>query len=176
MKRAALLVGTAALAVSAAVLVPRADGGRTAQGARLGTLSIPRIGLVTPWYEGTKTRTLAKGPGHYEETRMPGELGTVAIAGHRVTYRRPFFRLNEVRKGDRITIATRRGRFRYRVFAMKIVRPEDVWVLMQVRRSERLVLTACHPPRSAAKRLVVFARRVDRAKPTGSSTGRRSRR
>ena len=136
-----------------------ASSSRAAQGARLGTLSIPKIGLRTSWYEGTRSRTLAKGPGHYEETKMPGQGGTVAIAGHRVSHTRPFFRLNRIRKGDVITIRTRRGRFSYRVFAMKIVSPEALWVLMKVRGHERLMLTACHPPRSAAKRLVVFARR-----------------
>ena len=43
---------------------------------------------------------------------------------------------------------------------MKIVRPTAVWVLMLRSRVPRLVLTACHPPHSAAFRLVVFARQL----------------
>ena len=39
---------------------------------------------------------------------------------------------------------------------MRIVRPTEVWTL-RPRRVETLVLTACHPPRSDALRLVVFA-------------------
>ena len=39
--------------------------------------------------EGTDP-DLRKGPGHYPYTPLPGERGTVAIAGHRTTYGAPF--------------------------------------------------------------------------------------
>jgi sortase A len=49
------------------------------------------------------------------------------------------------------------GRFRYRVERTRIVAPTALWVTRSV-AYDRLVLTACHPLYSAARRIVVFAR------------------
>ena len=64
---------------------------------------------------------------------------------------------NQLRKGDVIKVTTARGTFRYRVWALRIVEPRHVWVLRD-RPFEQVVLTACHPPRSYAKRLIAMAR------------------
>ena len=37
---------------------------------------------------------------------MPGERGTFAVSGHRTTYGAPLYRLDELRKGDRILVTT----------------------------------------------------------------------
>jgi LPXTG-site transpeptidase (sortase) family protein len=76
-----------------------------------------------------------------------------------VTHRRTFLQINELRKGDRIYFTTRRGRFTYRVVKERVVRPQAIWVLRRTGR-EQLVLTACHPPRTARFRYVVFAVRI----------------
>jgi sortase A len=134
-------------------------------GARLGEIRISRIGLVAEVDQGADTlytaawpAELDHGAAHYPDTALPWHQGTVGIAGHRVTHTKPFLRLNRVRKNDLIVLATRWGVFRYRVFAMKIVKPTALWVL-RGRLGHRLVLTACHPPHSDSERLVVFARR-----------------
>ena len=151
-------------AVAALALVPH-RAPTPPVGARLGTLAIPRIGVRTPIYEGTSGRVLARGAGHYEGTGLPGSRRTVAIAGHRVSHTRPFFRLHRVRRNDWIIARTRSGTYRYRVYAMRVVRPKrGLWVL-NGRRARRLVLTTCHPPGTARFRLVVFARQVDRPSP-----------
>ena len=41
-------------------------------------------------------------PGHYLKTSLPGQPGTVAIAGHRTTYLAPFRHINEIEDGDEI--------------------------------------------------------------------------
>jgi sortase A len=128
-------------------------------GARLGVLLIPRLGIQVVIRQGTTSRWLALGPGHYPATSLPGQPGTVAIAGHRVTHTHPFLQINRIRIGDRIRVITRSGRFIYRVTQERIVLPSAVWVL-QPRSFQQLVLTACHPPGSARFRFVVFARRV----------------
>jgi len=133
---------------------------RIATGRPIATLILPRLGEKLVVRQGISASVLQYGPGHYPGTSFPGEPGTVAIAGHRVTHTRPFLRLNLLRKGDPITLVTRRRRFRYRVYAMKIVSPASVWVLMRHSHVRRLVLTTCHPPRYATHRLVVFAREV----------------
>jgi sortase A len=58
-----------------------------------------------------------------------------------------------------IVVATRWRSFLYRVYREQIVPATDVSVLRDL-GFEQLVLTACHPPHSALKRYVVFARRV----------------
>jgi sortase A len=105
---------------------------------------------------GTDTATLRKGPAHFPKTPLPGEGGTVAIAGHRTTYGAPFRPLDRLARGDRLVITMPYGRFTYRVERTRIVPPDAVWVTRPV-GYERVVLTACHPLYSAAKRIVVCA-------------------
>ena len=148
----------AAAVTGLALLVNNAPAAPAA-GAPVAQLVIPRIQKRVPVYESISSRVLARGVGIYPGTSLPGKPGTVAIAGHRVTYARPFRHLNRVRKGDAIVLRTRWGTFWYRVYAMRVVRPGSTWVL-NGRRARRVVLTTCHPPGTASYRLVVFARQV----------------
>jgi len=122
-----------------------------------GRIAIPAAGVDEVVVHGTGTDELRKGPGHYPETPLPGERGTVAVAGHRTTYGAPFRRLDDVERGDRISVSMPYGRFSYRVERVRIVPPTATWVTDRVDH-DRLVLTACHPLYSAAQRIVVFAR------------------
>jgi sortase A len=126
-------------------------------GEPVGRIEIPRIGLKRVIVEGTGTTDLRKGPGHYPSTPMPGAPGTVGIAGHRTTYGAPFRHVDRLKPGDRITIEMPYATIRYRVERLRIVPPTATWVVDR-RSFDRLVLTACHPLYSAAKRIVVFAR------------------
>ena len=130
-----------------------------AVGSPVATLSIPRIHFDGLAHQGVGGAQLALGPGHYPSTSLPGQSGTVAFAGHRVTHTHPFLEINLLRLGDVITVKTAWGRFRYRVYREEIVSPGNTTALRNV-GFQQLVLTACHPPHSALKRFVVFARRV----------------
>jgi sortase A len=144
---------------------------RTAGGKPLGELRIPRLDAHFVVVQGTGTASLRSGPGHYSGTALPGQDGPVGIAGHRTTYGAPFRHLDALHRGDPITMTMPYGRFVYRVEGTRIVKPQDVSALRAAGR-QRLVLTACHPLYSAAKRLVVIAR-LERATPRGAaaSTG-----
>ena len=126
-------------------------------GDAIGRLKIDDIGLKTVFFQGTDTATLQAGPGHYEVTPLPGEEGTVAIAGHRTTYLAPFRRINEIEDGDEIRLEMPYGTFTYIVEKHEIVDPSDVHIINPV-GYDRLVLTACHPLYSAAQRWVIFAK------------------
>jgi len=139
----------------------------TDQGHPVGRLAIPRIGARDVVVQGTGASSLRKGPGHYLGTALPGQPGTVGIAGHRTTYGAPFRHLDALRRGDAITITMPYGEFVYRVEGTRIVSPDDVSSLTNIGR-QRLVLTACHPLYSAAQRIVVIAR-LDRSKPRGAA-------
>jgi sortase A len=127
-------------------------------GKALGSLSIPRIGLKTVFVEATSHDSLKKGPGHYRGTVLPGLAGTVGLAGHRTTYGAPFRRVNELRKDSRIVVRMPYGTFTYMVTGSRITTPSDASSLVSHAGVDKLVLTACHPLYSAAKRIVVTAR------------------
>jgi sortase A len=91
-------------------------------------------------------------------------VGNFAIAGHRVTYGRPFNQIAELRPGDPIVIETKDTWYVYRMRSDLIVTPDRVDVVAPVPEqpdaepSERLLtLTACHPMYSARERYVVHA-------------------
>ena len=128
------------------------------EGQAIGRLEISRIGLRTVLVRGTASGSLREGPGHYDGTMLPGLDGTVGIAGHRTTYGAPFRRINELRPGNRVVLRMPYGRFTYLVTGSQIVSPADASSLRSQAGRERLVLTACHPLYSAAKRIVVTAR------------------
>jgi sortase A len=125
-------------------------------GDGIGRIEIPRIGAGYTIIQGTDEVSLEKGPGHYPDTRLPGMGQTVAIAGHRTTYLAPFKRINELKRGDRIIVTMRYGRFTYAVQSTKIVLPTAIWVTHDA-GYDRLVLSACNPLYSAAQRIIVFA-------------------
>ena len=130
---------------------------RVDPGDPLGRLVMPSIGVSEVVVEGTGAGDLRAGPGHYPGSPLPGERGTVAIAGHRTTYGAPFRRVDRLERGERIELRMPYGRFTYLVERTKIVPPTEVSVTDRV-AFDRLVLTACHPLYSAAQRIVVFAR------------------
>lgn len=130
-----------------------------AGGSPVAVLKIPRIGLDMVVVQGTSTTDLELGPGHYAGTPLPGEAGNVGIAGHRTTWARPFWNLDELLPGDFIKLRSPQGVFVYRMIWIKAVNPTDVAVLDPTAHPS-LTLTTCTPKFSAAQRLVVRARLV----------------
>ena len=136
----------------------RLDEG-TAEGSALGRLRIARLGLSLVFVQGTAGASLAKAPGHYAGTVLPGQRGTVGLAGHRTTHGAPFRHIDRLRTGDRIRLAMPYGEYEYVVQRSQIVSPDRAEVL-RTAHSDQLVLTACHPVWSARQRIVVTARLV----------------
>lgn len=133
-------------------------------GGPIGRVVIPRLGVRMVVVEGTSSSDLARGPGHYDassghDTDLPGTGGVIAIAGHRTTFLHPFLHIDALRRGDLIELQMPYGRFVYRVTSHAVVDATD-WSVLRPRPAETLVLTACHPLRSATHRWVVFARLV----------------
>jgi sortase A len=130
---------------------------RAARGEPLGRIELAPLDKDFVFVSGVAGGQLEKGPGHYRGTALPGEHGTVGIAGHRTTHAAPFRRIDDLRRGDPIVIRMPYGRFRYTVEGIIVVSPSNTRSLRRVRH-DRLALTTCHPPFSAAQRLVVTAR------------------
>lgn len=137
----------------------RAMRRRSETGAAVGRITIPAIDASFVVVKGTSGGPLRKGPGLYDGMPFPGSGATSAIAGHRTTYLAPFRDVDELDRGDRITLQMPYATLTYAVEGQRIVKPDDLSVLRNVGR-ERLVLTACHPLYSASERIVIFARLV----------------
>jgi sortase A len=134
----------------------RLQARRDGKGDAVGRLRMPTLDRSYVVVEGTDLTTLRKGPGHYPKTPLPGEGGTVGVAGHRTTYGAPFRTVDKLKRGDEMQMDMPYGRFFYRVDRVQIVNPDATWITDK-RKDETLVLSACHPLYSAAKRIVVFA-------------------
>ena len=140
----------------------RSFGAHLDDGAPIGRIVIPAIGLNMVVVQGTNESDLEKGPGHYdtasgENTALPGAEGVVAVAGHRTTFLHPFRHIDSLVPGDNVYLEMPYGTFRYEVYFHKVVTPND-WSILRPRPFEKLVLTACHPLYSASHRWVSFAR------------------
>jgi sortase A len=127
-------------------------------GTPVGRISIPRIGADFVVVAGTSTDALQSGPGIFPQTHFPGVPGTTAIAGHRTTYLAPFRHIDALRAGDQIALAMPYARLTYIVTGHRVVAPTDVQAAEADVGYSRLVLSACTPLFSAAKRLLVYAR------------------
>lgn len=102
---------------------------------------VPKIGLDVLVVEGTTREALLRGPGHLENTPLPGEPGNAVIAAHRDTF---FRKLNQLRPGDDILVRRAGQEYRYIVSRESVVKPSDVSVIAPTQAS-RLTLLTCYP-------------------------------
>jgi sortase A len=143
-----------------AAAVPLADQNipELTHGDALARLQIPSIGVDDIVVAGVQPDDLKKGPGHFPETPLPGQLGNSAIAGHRTTYGQPFHNIDELQPGDDIIVTTLSGQYIYVVNGQSIVSPGDYHVVTTTDPSvSTLTLTSCHPKWTARERIVVSA-------------------
>lgn len=63
---------------------------------------------------------LEKGPAHYGDTQMPGQLGNFAVAGHRVGKGEPFLNIDHLRSGDALIVETKTWWYVYDVLGTPI--------------------------------------------------------
>jgi sortase A len=126
------------------------------RGQAIGRIIVPRMGLNMVVVNGTDHETLKKGPGRYLGSAMPGQGRLVYIAGHRTTYLAPFSNIDQLHKGDRITLVMPYATFVYRVSGYRIVAANDLAVLKS-HGHEVLELQACHPRFFATHRFIAYA-------------------
>jgi sortase A len=122
-----------------------------------------------PILSSASERALDQGVIHLPGTSYPWS-GTpernVYLAGHRLGWpgtgsHLVFYRLNELGKGDRITLRDRNGsRYDYIVIESFEVGPLDRWVTGRVRGRDLLTLQTCTPIPTFEKRLIVRAERI----------------
>ena len=158
-------------------------------GDGIANIYIPRLGrdFAFTIVQGTGDAELEKGPGHYDNTALPGQVGNFSIAGHRVGKGEPFLNLDHLRAGDTVIIETAKSWFVYQVIGdatsgnlaptdangvpgREIVSPSDGNVLLPVPNrpgvagappnDHYLTMTTCHPKFTATQRMIVHAQLV----------------
>lgn len=151
---------------AAAPTVPTASAPKRVIGddGLIGELAIPRLAMKVAIVEGDSEKILRRAVGHLPSSAMPGDMGNVALAGHRDTFFRP---LRKIGPGDAITLKTYDGDFEYRVESVEVVSPGNVEVL-KPRGGRTLTLITCFPFNyvgSAPNRFVVRATQLDGSSP-----------
>jgi LPXTG-site transpeptidase (sortase) family protein len=129
-------------------------------------LTIPHINLDAVVVEGASRKSLKLGPGHMQNSAVPGSSGNAVIVAHRDTF---FRHLDDLKEGDEIDLQRRGEVFRFAVTGRRVVEPTDLSAL-QSSTSAELTLITCYPMHyvgPAPKRLVVVARLVATGKDSG---------
>ncbi|TAA73661.1 class D sortase [Planococcus salinarum] len=106
-----------------------------------GTLTIPKLEVSIPIFEGTDPDQLAKGIGHFANSVLPGEDNNSVLSGHRDTV---FRQLGEVGEDDLLIVTTSAGEFTYRIQKVRIVDADDRTVIVPKPRAT-LTVTTCYP-------------------------------
>lgn len=155
---ATVAIDATAPAIAAAVPVTEQRFPALTNGSALAKLEIPAIGVDDIVVAGIDVSDLKKGPGHFPDTPLPGQLGNVAIAGHRTTYGAPFFDVDQLVPGDEMIVTTLDGRYVYEVTGTQIVSPSDYEVISTSDPTRaQLTLVSCDPKFTALNRIIVQA-------------------
>jgi sortase A len=131
-----------------------------AEGDVIGEIQVPRLGLSAIVVQGDSAASLRRAVGHLSKSALPGELGNVALAGHRDTFFRP---LRDIELGDEIRFKTPEHSFDYLVESIEVVAPNDIQVL-EPSTGHDLTFITCFPFHyvgPAPKRFVIRAREVN---------------
>lgn len=92
-------------------------------GGYLGRLKIPSLDVDVKVYEGTDSKTLAKGAGHFPDTSIWN--GNCCIAGHNRGANCYFGNIHTLELGDTITLTTKLGTRTYEVTSVSKVSETD---------------------------------------------------
>jgi sortase A len=126
----------------------------------LGVMNIPSINKKVNIFQGTDSKSLSKGAGHYLKSVMPGVADNSVLAGHRDTV---FAKLGKVKVGAYIVVSVSSGTHIYQVKRLRIVGKNDRTVIVPTVKAT-LTLSTCYPFRyigNAPQRYVVIAQLVE---------------
>jgi sortase A len=128
------------------------------------TLSIPKLHIDKAEVV-VNADDLSKSLVHFSGP-LPGNFGNPIIFGHStiiwlynpLDYKTIFSKLPELKKNDEIFATVDNITYKYQVFEMKVVYPDDVSVLSQKYGDAYITLVTCVPPGTYFKRLIVRGR------------------
>jgi len=129
-------------------------------GESFGSISVASANIDFPIIQGDYNEQLAKGVGHFDGSKYPGEGGNVVLVGHRETV---FKNLGKIKVDDLVTVNTTYGTYKYRVTELKIVNANDKTIVLPS-TVEKLTLYTCYPfntPGYKPQRYIVWAKLIE---------------
>ena len=133
-------------------------------GDALGYITIPKIDLNLPIYEGTGADVLTHGVGHLPQTSYPlgGESTHSTLSGHRgMAEAELFTNLDKLEIGDKFYLHVLDEVLAYRVDQILTVEPDQVEALEIVEGEDLCTLVTCTPIGINSHRLLVRGIRTD---------------
>jgi sortase A len=104
-------------------------------------IRIPSLGLEVPVFPGESEANMTRGAGRITGSPRFGEPGNVSVSSHRDGF---FRKLEDIRVGDEIVVATHAASYHYVVAEIRITEPTDTVVLWPGEVPE-LTLVTCYP-------------------------------
>ena len=132
-------------------------------GESLGYITIPKIDVNMPIYEGTSDDVLLKGVGHLEGSSYPlgGENTHSVLTGHRGLAEAVLFTdLDKLQEGDKFYLHVMDEVLAYQVDQVKVVLPEETDDLTIVQGQDYCTLVTCTPYAINTHRMLVRGIRV----------------
>ena len=132
-------------------------------GESLGYITIPKIDVNLPIYEGTSDDVLLKGVGHLEGSSYPlgGESTHSVLTGHRGLAEAVLFTdLDKLQEGDKFYLHIMDEVLAYQVDQVKVVLPEETDDLTIVQGQDYCTLVTCTPYAINTHRMLVRGTRV----------------
>lgn len=126
----------------------------------LGYISIPKIDVKLPIYNGASEKNMTKGATYLAHTSLPvgGENTNCVIAAHtRYNGIYMFKRITELELGDEIYITNLWETLVYKVSETKIIDPSDSQNIYIKEGRSLLTLSTCHPFPESYQRYLVYA-------------------
>lgn len=128
-------------------------------------ISIPKL-KIKDAYVTTIDNDLDNHLVNYIGTAIPPDNGTAVIYGHSSlpqlfnpkNYKTIFATLHNIKVGDEIYVNASGISYRYKIFSITIVEPEDTSIFTQDYNNSYLTLVTCTPPGTTWKRLIVKSR------------------
>ena len=117
-------------------------GGYPTVGTALGTVQISGTAVNCTIYYGDDDPELDAGAGIYPGGKIPGEGGTILVAGHTATYFRDF---EHAQNGAIITVTTDYGEYRYEITDMRVASDTDTTAYDLDADTENIILYTCYP-------------------------------
>lgn len=126
------------------------------------SLSIQKLNIKDA-VVSTTSDDLFKNLVHYIGSSLPGEKGNTVVFGHSTlpqlynpkNYKTIFSTLHTLKVGDEFSISVDGVIYKYAIFEIKIIEPEDISVLEQKYDDSYITLITCTPPGTYWKRLVI---------------------
>lgn len=114
----------------------------------------------------TTSDDLFKNLVHYVGSSLPGEKGNTVVFGHSTlpqlfnpkNYKTIFSTLHTLRVGDEFVVNIEGVAYKYLIFEIKVIEPEDISVLEQKYDNSYITLVTCTPPGTYWKRLIIKGR------------------